>query len=331
MISVSNLSKIYKSAKKSSGISSAFKSIFRPEYLNKVALNQISFELTSGEIVGLIGANGAGKTTIMKILSGIIYPTTGNVNVAGFNPTLRQKGFKFAIALVMGQRSQLNWDLSALDSFRLLAAIYDFNLNTMYDRINALSTKLSVANLIERQVRTLSLGERMKVEIIASLLHQPKIILFDEPTLGLDISSQKQIRSFIKDYARDNQATILLTSHYMDDIEQACKRVIAIKDGSIVYDGETSNLVKQTGDIRKITIAFDSIPSEKLIEKLKTEAENNSLKLLNSDVIEFDLQSTKLNNLLSLISKADEQISDLSINPESFESIAEKIITNRRN
>ena len=246
LIKVENLVKNYDYYSKEQGLRNSFKNIFKRNKLIKEAVKGISFNISAGEIVGFIGPNGAGKTTTLKILSGIIYPTSGIALVDGFTPWERKKQFKMNFSIVMGQKTQLNWDLPALETFYLNKHIYEIKDADYKSSLNELTELLEVGDLVKKQVRRLSLGERMKMEFIAALLHRPKILFLDEPTIGLDLISQKTIRDFIRHYNKMTNATILLTSHYMNDIESLCKRSIIINEGVIAYDGNLSNI---SGDL----------------------------------------------------------------------------------
>ena len=242
MIKVENLSKSFSYYKKEVGIKNSVKNLFHRERLIKNAVNNISFEIEEGEVVGFLGPNGAGKTTTLKMLSGILYPTSGNATVMGYVPWERKKEFKMNFSIVMGQKNQLWWDLPACESLHLNKYIYELDDKAFQSTLDELVELLDVKDLLNVQVRRLSLGERMKLEIIAALIHKPKVILLDEPTIGLDIISQKKIREFLKYYNTQTKTTIILTSHYMNDIEDMCKRSIIINQGSVVYDDDLSHV-----------------------------------------------------------------------------------------
>jgi ABC-2 type transport system ATP-binding protein len=242
IIKVENLKKHYDYYQKDQGLKNSFKNMIKRKKLKKEAVNSISFGVESGEIVGFIGPNGAGKTTTLKMLSGILFPTGGVATVGGYVPWERKKAFKMGFSIVMGQKTQLNWDLPAVETFNLNKCIYEVDDAQYKKTIDELIELLEVQSLLKTQVRRLSLGERMKMELIAALVHRPKIIFLDEPTIGLDFVSQKIIREFIRKYNEETGATILLTSHYMNDIESLCRRAIVINEGHIVYDGNLSDI-----------------------------------------------------------------------------------------
>lgn len=242
IIKVNNLSKSFSYYEKEVGFGSSIKNLFHREHLLKDAVKDISFEIDRGEIVGFLGPNGAGKTTTLKMLSGILYPTVGTATVMGYIPWERKKHFKMQISIVMGQKSQLWPDLPANESLFLNKCIYEIEDNEYKKIIDELSELLEVKDLMKVQVRRLSLGERMKLELIAALIHKPKLMLLDEPTIGLDITSQRKIREFIKYHNQQTKTTVLITSHYMKDIEELSQRSIVINKGQKVYDGELAKV-----------------------------------------------------------------------------------------
>jgi ABC-2 type transport system ATP-binding protein len=242
-ILVDELVKNFEVTEKESGLGGAFKSLFSPKKKTVRALRGISFTIQPGELVGFIGPNGAGKTTSLKILSGLLYPTDGFVEVLEHNPWDRRPEFLSQIALVMGQKNQLWWDLPAIETFELNRSIYQINSRRYTDMLKELTDLLGVGKLIHTPVRKLSLGQRMRMELIAALLHRPKVLFLDEPTIGLDLVGQQKIRDFIYDYNRKYNSTILLTSHNMDDLIDLARRVIVIDDGEILFDGALEELV----------------------------------------------------------------------------------------
>ncbi|MCM2273417.1 MAG: ABC transporter ATP-binding protein [Candidatus Didemnitutus sp.] len=242
MIEVENLTRVFRTYKKKPGFWGGVTGLFKRDFEETRAADGVSFTIKEGEFVGFLGPNGAGKTTTLKMLSGLIYPTSGTARVAGFDPSKRENAYRRLFALVLGQKNQLWWDLPALESFHLLRAIYALDKAQWQASLDELVTLLGVAHKLNVQVRELSLGERMKMELIAALLHRPRVLFLDEPTIGLDVVSQKNVREFLRDYNRRYKTTILLTSHYMADISQLCERVIVIDHGKKIYDGELDRI-----------------------------------------------------------------------------------------
>jgi len=269
-ISVSHLSKHFKIYKKEPGLSGSIRSFFSRKYEVSKAVNDISFEIEQGELVGFIGPNGAGKTTTLKCLSGLICPTSGDISILGHTPFDRNHTFLHSISLVMGQKSQLWWDLPAIESYLLFKEMYDIPEKQFKDTLGELSELMDLTEILRVQVRKLSLGQRMKCELVAQLLHRPKILFLDEPTIGLDIVMQQKIRSFIRQYNEKYKASILLTSHYMDDVKELCKRIIIINHGTILYDGSLDTVVSKHTQLKKIIVIFEKlIPSDELSKKGK--------------------------------------------------------------
>jgi ABC-2 type transport system ATP-binding protein len=255
MIEVSQLTRVFRTYKKQPGFWGGVKGLFHREFEETRAADDISFTIGEGEFVGFLGPNGAGKTTTLKMLSGLIYPTSGTARVAGYDPTKRENAYRRLFALVLGQKNQLWWDLPAIESFNLLRAIYGLPTDDFKKSLDELTTLLDVAKKLNVMVRDLSLGERMKMELIAALLHRPRVLFLDEPTIGLDVVSQKAVRQFLRDYNRRHRVTILLTSHYMADIKELCDRVIVIHKGKKIYDGALDRL-ESSGGARKKIITF---------------------------------------------------------------------------
>jgi ABC-2 type transport system ATP-binding protein len=260
VISTQNLSRSYRTYRKADGLLNSLKGFWSRKYEEKKALLPTTLTIESGQIVGLVGANGAGKTTLLKLLSGLIYPSSGTAEVLGFSPWQRKNEFLRQISLLLGQKSQLWWDLPAADSFSLLSKIYDLPEGQARKDYHELAERLRCTDQLHIQLRRLSLGERMKMEIIGSLLHRPRILFLDEPTIGLDVMAQKTIRDFLSDYVETNHPTILLTSHYMDDISQLADRLLLISQGDMVYDGTVEAFVKtQTTDLTNEETDFENV------------------------------------------------------------------------
>jgi len=257
IIRVKNLSKTYEYTKKKAGLRHSVKNLFRSEKLYSEAVKDINFEISEGELVGFIGPNGAGKTTTLKMLSGILTPTAGEARVLDFIPWERKNEYRKQLALVMGQKNQLWWDLPPMESFLLNKEIYEIEGGQFKKDLAELMKLLRVEGVVEKPVRKLSLGERMKCELIAALLHHPKVLFLDEPTIGLDVVAQKNIQDFLIKYNQEKKTTILLTSHYMADIAKLCRRIIVINQGKIVFDGLMNDLIREYALDKIITIFFE--------------------------------------------------------------------------
>ena len=257
-IRVRGLRKTYDVPEREGGIKAATSSLFRRRSKEVVAVAGIDFDVRPGEIVGFLGPNGAGKTTTLKVLSGLLYPTDGEVDVLGHVPWRRDNAYLQRMTLIMGQRNQLAWDIPVVDSFELNRAIYGVSDADYRERVDELVDLLDLADLIRKPVRNLSLGERMKCEVAGSLLHRPDVLFLDEPTIGLDVTMQRRIRQFIADYNARTGATTLLTSHYMADVEALCKRVIVIHHGALVYDGDLAGLIARFAPRKTIVIDLDA-------------------------------------------------------------------------
>src|SRR5882724_11418917 len=254
VIEVNGLTKAFRTYKKQPGFSGAVKGLFHRQYEQTVAVNEVSFKIEPGELVGFLGPNGAGKTTTLKMLAGLLYPTGGSAKVLGYTPWERDDGYRRQFALLLGQKNQLWWDLPARESLELNAKIYGIPDDVLNRTVNEMTELLAVKEKLNVAVRELSLGERMKMELIASLLHQPKILFLDEPTIGLDVVSQKTVREFIRRHNAEQKTTILLTSHYMADIQALCQRVIIIDHGRIFFDGRLDEVVDRFADSKLVTI-----------------------------------------------------------------------------
>ncbi|MFA6289606.1 MAG: ABC transporter ATP-binding protein [Opitutaceae bacterium] len=252
MIEVQNLTRVFRTYKKQPGFWGGVRGLFKREFEETAAARNVTFSIGEGEFVGFLGPNGAGKTTTLKMLSGLIYPTSGTARVAGFDPTKRENAYRRLFALVLGQKNQLWWDLPAIESFLLLRHIYGIPAAQYQQTLDELVDLLDVRAKLNVMVRELSLGERMKMELIAALLHRPRVLFLDEPTIGLDVISQKSVRRFLREYNRKHKVTILLTSHYMADIKELCDRVIVIHKGTKIYDGALARLENADGSKKKI-------------------------------------------------------------------------------
>jgi len=319
MITVKNLTKVYRIPVRSKNF---FKDIFFRQYKKNTALDDVSFEIGENELVGFIGPNGAGKTTTLKILAGILYPTSGAVKVLNNNPFDKKPEFLKQIAFVMGQRNQLIWELAAIDSFQLNKEIYGVNEFDFKKTVEELSTLLNCKNLLDRPVKTLSLGERMKMELINSLLHRPKLIFFDEPTIGLDIFSQEAIREFIKKFQQQYGSSIILTSHYLEDVKRLAKRLIVINKGKILYDGTLKKITDKYSKVKFISVVLERKIEENLIGQIGQPLTNQFPKIV------WKIQKDQLPEKITLINKLI-PYSDLNVEEERIEEIIKTLFNKK--
>lgn len=304
-ILVDHLSKTYAVTKKQEGLLGSLKGLVKPMYEEKKAVTDVSFVIDEGELVGFIGPNGAGKTTTLKMLSGLLYPTSGSVRVLGFDPWVRQYDFLRQISLVMGQKNQLWWDLPAVESFNLARDIYDIPSNVYKKTLNELVEMLEIGDILNVQVRKLSLGQRMKAELVAALIHSPKILYLDEPTIGLDVVMQQSMRGFLKTYNQKGDGSIILTSHYMDDVKELCKRVIIIDQGAILYDGLLSDVIAK-------------FSKHKIIEVITASGKTQTHKVLRSKVAETAAQLLK-----------DTAVVDINIKEVEIEDVIRQVFAGK--
>jgi ABC-2 type transport system ATP-binding protein len=310
-INISNISKSFRIFQRTAGLKGAFKSFFNREYQIFTALENINLEINEGEIIGILGENGAGKTTLIKLMVGLLYPSNGIININGYNPWKRNYSFLNSISVVMGQKNQLWWDIPASESFLLNKHIYNLNDEEYNQTLNELVEYLDVKEKMNIQVRRLSLGERMKMEIIAALLHKPKIILLDEPTLGLDIISQSKIRDFVKYYNKEYKTTFVITSHYTKDIQEMCKRVFVLHKGKSIYDGNFKDLIKNINPNRKLIFEFNQNPDRAFIKDLSSSYQFE----FREKILTAVLPEKKLQKLLKLL------LDNYSANNISFEDL----------
>lgn len=320
-IKVDTLSKSFKVAKRNSGIKAALKSFFKREYTTQHAVSDVSFEIEKGEIVGYIGPNGAGKSTTIKMLSGILLPTAGNITIDGLNPFKDRVKYVSKIGVVFGQRSQLAWDIPAGDTFDLLKDIYKLDNVEYLKTKNELVNLLDIKDIIKKPVRSLSLGERMRCEIAASLLHKPEILFLDEPTIGLDTTSKKIVRDFIKKINKRDKTTIILTTHDMYDIEALAKRIILIGKGKILYDGTLNKLMSKYGSYKRIIInTKENINKLKLKGIIKQEKINGGYNFI------IDSNILTISKFINHLSK-NYAISDIEIDNENIDDVILKLYT----
>ncbi len=321
VIEFSQLSKIFHVHQKEAGLRSSLKALFSRTIKEVKALDGVTARIEPGEIVGLVGANGAGKTTLSKILAGVIHPSSGNVSVLGFEPAKRETAYKRQISLIMGQKNQLWWDLPAGDCFLLLKEIYEVSDSEYKTRLGELSEILGVQELLKTQVRRLSLGERMKMELIAALLHRPKVVFLDEPTIGLDITAQRAVREFLKDYQRRYRPMMLLTSHYMQDIHSLCERVIVIRQGKFVYDGALQSLLDNYARVRQVkaTLSKPSVVNGTSILDGAATISEDGYEIL------AQVEKPALPQIVARILSSYE-VSDLSVEGEEVSTIIERVM-----
>ena len=322
IVVVSNLKKYYQVHKKEPGLSGSIKSLFSRKYEDVRAVDNISFKIEEGELVGFIGPNGAGKTTTLKCLSGLLYPTAGFVSVLGFNPWDRKNEFLKQISLVMGQKNQLWWDLPAMETFILNREIYEIPKKEYEETLSELIELLEVEDVLKIQVRKLSLGQRMKCELIAALLHNPKVLFLDEPTIGLDVVSQKKMRDFIKEYNRRKKATIILTSHYMDDVRELCRRVIIIDKGKLIFDGNLREIIEKFADHKIISAVLAREIDPKKLDQVGQVKEYSFPKVVFS--VKREMASLAAAELLQHF-----PVADLNIEEVPIEEIIREVFTGK--
>lgn len=322
-IEVKNLVKHYRSYEKEPGLLNTFKSFFHRKYKEVKAVNNISFEIPQGQLVGFIGPNGAGKTTTLKCLSGLLYPTSGDISVLGFKPWERNHDFLKNIAFVMGQKNQLWWDLPPSDIFLLNKEIYSMEDKVYQKNLDEMTALLDAKDLIHTPTKKLSLGQRMKCELIAALLHKPKVLFLDEPTIGLDVVIQKNLREFIKEYNRRNEATIVLTSHYMRDVEKMAQRVIIINFGKIIFDGTLTTLIKKHSPEKLVTVFLkEPVRQSASLKKIAP------LKSYNFPKVIFKIQSVRIPEVTARILN-DLRVSDLTIEDPDIEDVIREIFSKK--
>ena len=318
VISVTNLNKAFKAKQKEAGLAGSLKSIFKPKYKQISAVDKVSFDIAKGELIGFIGPNGAGKSTTIKMLTGILFPDNGKISVLGFDPQKKRQKLAYKIGTVFGQKPQLWYHLPAIDTFNLFAKIYELKPEEYKQRLDYLVKTFEVEDIINQPVRKLSLGQRMRCEFIASLLHKPQILFLDEPTIGLDIIVKKKIRELIKKLNKQEKVTVLLTSHDMEDVERICKRIIIINKGKIVYDDSMKKIKEQFLNKKRIEVILENkeiiqIPGVKVLFK-------GSFK----HGLEVDTAKNSLPEMVTKIMNKH-KVADISILDPPIEEIIEQI------
>lgn len=319
VIQMRGLTRSYQTYKKAEGVWNSVKGFWSREVISKTALHPTDLEISDGQIVGLVGANGAGKTTLIKILSGLIHPSGGEATVLGFHPWKRQSEYLSQMSVLLGQKNQLWWDIPAADSYDLLAKIYSIPPATARKRVAELSELLRCEDLLKIQLRRLSLGERMKMEIIGALLHHPRVLFLDEPTIGLDVLAQATIREFISKYVREYRPTVLLTSHYMDDIARLADQLLLISQGTIVYNGTVDGFIRQSERQQKILI--------RLTEPIENPIELPTGAVLEAGVQDFELilPASQVGSVMTRLTQKSE-IQALSIEESDFEDVIHRFL-----
>jgi ABC-2 type transport system ATP-binding protein len=320
IVAAENLSKVYPVAVKEPGLKGTLTHFIRRNYRQVKAVQDVSFQIETGEVVGFLGANGAGKTTTLKMLTGLIHPSGGKVRVAGYVPFRRHEGFLQKITLVMGQKQQLIWDLPALDSLKINGAVYGISDKELNRRVGELVEMLSLEGKLNQPVRKLSLGERMKAELLAALLHRPQVLFLDEPTLGLDVNAQVGVREFLRDYNQRYQATILLTSHYMADITALCQRVLLIHQGQLIYDGSLDGLLERFAPYREVKVELaHPLPQEKLTAY-------GELQAVEGREVRFLVQLEALTRTVAKI-LAELEVKDLTVTDPPVEEVIGRVFS----
>lgn len=321
-IEVEHVSKTFKINKRKSGITGMIANLFVPEYEKKQAVKDISFSIEEGEMVGFIGPNGAGKSTTIKMLSGILFPDSGKIKVNGFTPYKQRKDYVADIGVVFGQKSQLQWDLPVIDSFELLKAIYRVPEERYKKNLNRFTQMLDMESFINQPVRQLSLGQRMRADIVAALLHSPKIVFFDEPTIGVDVVGKETIRNFIRELNEEDGITMLFTTHDMQDIEKTCKRLVIIDEGTKVYDGSLLGIREKYGTTRQLDVEFAGREEIAPIEHVEIQ----ELKELDGRKKRFVFKNheVQINDLMNDLLQRY-QVRDINITEPEIESIIRQI------
>jgi ABC-2 type transport system ATP-binding protein len=318
LIQARGLSKVYRVHKRPPGLGAALRSVFRRHYESVRAIDDLGFEISAGERVGFLGPNGAGKTTTLKILSGLLHPTSGEVSVAGFVPHRRAPTFLKTVTLVMGQKQQLLWDLPPSETYAMNRALYDIPRREAEETQRSLVELLEIGDLVSKPTRQLSLGERMKCELVAALLHRPRVLFLDEPTIGLDVSMQARIRQFVREYNQRYGATVLLTSHYMDDVVALCPRVIVIDKGRLIYDGDLKALVRRIRPDKRITIRLSQPAAAERLARL------GAVQSHSDDQVVLDVPSARVSESLR-DALASLSVVDLAVEDPPLEEVMREL------
>ncbi len=324
IILADQLTKTYPVAIKQPGLTGTLQHFFRRTYRKVEAVKSVSFEIQAGEVVGFLGANGAGKTTALKMLTGLIHPSSGQVRVAGHIPFERQADFLQKITLVMGQKQQLIWDLPTLDSLKINAAVYGISDRVFQHRLEELTTMLGLESKLTQPVRKLSLGERMKAELLAALLHQPKVLFLDEPTLGLDVNAQASVREFLREYNQRYDATVLLTSHYMADITALCKRVLLIHQGQLIYDGNLDGLLERFAPYREVKVKLSNEVEDLSPFYPQAQTLYGEVQAIAGRNVSFLVQRKSLTQTVSRL-LADLDVTDLTVTDPPIEEVIGRV------
>lgn len=337
IIEAVDIKRSFRSLKKQEGFKGAMEVLFHPQYQVHEALKGVSFKICKGELVGLIGANGAGKTTLLKILSGLIPATSGTARVMGHDPFARSLEFRKKLSLVMGQKAQLWWDLPAVDAFDLLRAIYEVPRDEYKRRLQELTQLLDVEKHLNTQIRRLSLGERMKMELIGALLHWPEVVYLDEPTIGLDVVAAASLRTFLTKYGKSGHSTMIITSHNMDDIESLCSRVLILKDGELVFDGSPQKLV--VNNEKQLRVRLSQLPKLEDLSAQVGVAPNKivvgaSEEELNSDrdadffanTVRFKISNAEMPTVLQKVF-SKYQVVDMGVEEQSLEDVIKRLFS----
>lgn len=319
IIKCSQLERTFSSYKKSDGVLNSFKGFFNRQHIEKVALRSLDLTVDEGIIIGLVGANGAGKTTLLKLLSGLIYPTSGSVEVLGYKPFERSPDFLRQISILLGQKNQLWWDITPRDSYNLLAAMYDIESSVAIKRVFRLAEMLDCLGQLDIQLRRLSLGERMKMEIIGALLHNPKVLFLDEPTIGLDVVAQNTIRHFLENYVKDEKPTIILTSHYMDDISKLANRLLLMKQGEVKYDGTVAEFMSSSSQLQKVICTFRNPV------KVNRVMSSGLTLSIGQEVVQAELPPNKLSDFLSELMQVG-IIDQIRVEETDFEEVIRRFL-----